>query len=373
MSIVIVGAGLGGLTTALFLEKLGISFQIYEQTDQIKPVGAGIILAHNAMQVFDKLGFKGEITQLGNSLTSINITTNKFQTINRIETLYFDEKYAVKSVAIQRGVLQHFLINKLKNNCITFNKKVVDVKQGNKTTILFSDGDQIECDAVIAADGINSVVRNQLFKENEIRKPNQMCWRGISNITLPINFQSELNEMWGKGSRFGFVKISKNEVYWYGLHNSSQKLAKNDLLNSFKDYDPVVRKILSQTNFAKVFESEISDLKPISSWFDDNVCLLGDAAHATTPNLGQGACQAIEDAYAISYYISKYPINTAFSKYQQARKSKADMVVNLSWRFGILSQIKNPIISAFRNFVIKSIPSSYNLKQSEKIYTLPQL
>jgi len=372
MSIAIIGAGIGGLTTAFFLEKLGVSVQIFEQASEIKPVGAGIILAHNAMQVFDKLGFKEAIAKLGNPLTSININTDRLEIINKIEMQYFDDKFAVNSIAIKRGVLQEFLINQLQTDCINLNKKVVDVKIGNNTSLFFSDGDEIECDAVIAADGINSVVRHKLFKENTIRKPNQMCWRGISNIRLPLKFQSELNEMWGKGSRFGFVKLSTNEVYWYGLHCSHLKLEKSDLLNYFKDYDPVVNEIISQTNFDKVFNSEIFDLKPISSWFNNTVCLLGDAAHATTPNMGQGACQAIEDAYVISHYISKHPINIAFSKYERLRKSKAEMIVNLSWKLGALSQIQTPVISAIRNFAMRSIPAKYNRRQSEKIYKLAE-
>jgi 2-polyprenyl-6-methoxyphenol hydroxylase-like FAD-dependent oxidoreductase len=373
MSIAIIGAGIGGLTTALFLEKLGISVQIFEQTTEVKPVGAGIILAHNAMQIFDKLGVKEPITKLGNSLTAININTAKLQILSKIDTKYFDNKYSVNSIAIQRSVLQEFLINQLKTSCINLNKKVINIKTSNKTSLLFSDGDEVKCDAVIAADGINSVVRHQLFKDNTIRKPNQMCWRGISNIRLQLKFHNELNEMWGKGTRFGFVKISTNKVYWYALHSSHLRLEKADLLNYFKNYSPIVNEIISQTNFDKVFKNEIFDLKPISSWFNNTVCLLGDAAHATTPNMGQGACQAIEDAYVISHYISMHPINIAFSKYERLRKSKAEMIVNLSWQMGAISQIDNPVMSAIRNFVMRSIPAKYNLRQSEKIYNLAEL
>ena len=373
MSIAIVGAGIGGLTTALFLEKLGIPVHIFEQSSKIKPVGAGIILAHNAMQVFDKLGFKEPISKLGKPLTSVNIKTTKLQAINTIEMQHFDDKYAVKSIAIQRGILQQFLINQLQTKFIHLNKRVVDVKVDCQTSLLFSDGDAIEFDAVIGADGIHSIVRGTLFKGGVIRKPNQMCWRGISNTKLPLQFKNQLNELWGRGSRFGFVELSTNEIYWYGLHSSDQKLEKNDLIDYFNDYDPIVDKILSQTSFDKLFKNEIIDLKPISTWYKNSVCLLGDAAHATTPNMGQGACQAIEDAYVISHYLSRYPANIAFSKYEQLRKSKADMVVNLSWRFGYLSQIRNPFVTAVRNFFMRSIPNKYNIRQSEKLYRLPKL
>ncbi|WCN09609.1 FAD-dependent monooxygenase [Marinomonas mediterranea] len=373
MSVAIVGAGIGGLTTALFLEKLGVSVQVFEQSPEIKPIGAGIILAHNAMQVFDKLGFKESLTDLGNPLTSINIATEKLEVLNRIETLHFDRKYGANSVAIQRGILQRFLIDKLQTKCLNLNKKVVDFKTGERNTIVFSDGDKSVFDVVIAADGIQSMIRKKTFDRSVIRSPNQVCWRGISNAKLPMQFDTELNELWGKGSRFGFVNISKNEVYWYALHNGHDQIEKSDLLAYFQDYDPVVNSVISATKADKIFKSDIYDLKPISSWFKGNVCLLGDAAHATTPNMGQGECQAIEDAYVLSHYISQYDAAVAFSKYQGVRKAKADMIVNLSWKFGMMSQIQNPIARALRNLSMKAIPAKYNVKQSDKIYQLAEL
>ena len=373
MNIAIIGAGIGGLTTALFLEKLGVPVQIFEQSSVIKPIGAGIILAHNAMQVFDELGLKESITNLGNPLTSINITTEKLEIIKKIDTQHFDKKFDANSVAIQRGVLQEFLINKLQTNCLHLNKKVIDFKMGIKNEVVFSDGDERTFDIVIAADGIHSIIRNKAFSKSIIRNPNQTCWRGISNTMLPMKFHTELNEMWGEGSRFGFVKISRDEVYWYALHSSHKRLEKSDLLAHFEDYDPIVSNVISKTELDKMFQSEILDLKPIPSWFKNNVCLLGDAAHATTPNMGQGACQAIEDAHIISHYISKYDPAIAFSKYESLRKAKADMIVDMSWRLGSISQIQNPFFRAFRNFAIRAIPRKYNIKQSEKIYQLAEL
>lgn len=373
MNVAIIGAGIGGLTTALFLEKLGVPVQVFEQATEIKPVGAGIILGHNAMQVFDELGLKESITNLGNPLTSINITTEKLEIINKIETQYFDKKFDANSVAIQRGVLQKILINNLQHNCLNLNKQVIDFKMGVKNDVVFSDGDERAFDIVIAADGIHSVIRNKVFSKSIIRNPNQTCWRGISNAMLPMEFQAELNEMWGDGSRFGFVKISEYEVYWYALHSSHQRLEKSDLLAHFEEYDSIVSHVISKTELDQMFQSEILDLKPIPSWFKNNVCLLGDAAHATTPNMGQGACQAIEDAHIISHYISKYDPSIAFSKYESLRKAKADMIVDMSWKLGSISQIQSPLLRAFRNFAMRSIPRKFTIKQSEKIYQLAEL
>lgn len=375
MKIAIIGAGIGGLTTALFLMEQGIDVHIFEQSPEIKPVGAGIILAHNAMQVFDKLGLNRSIAELGKQLRSLNIKTSVLGDINEIDTRYFDQKFSVNCVAIKRSSLQDLLIKSLASKQIYLNKKVTDIKSGEKTSIYFSDGSEFTCDALISADGIHSVTRNTLFKTSQIRKPQQMCWRGISSTHLPQDFKHELNELWGKGSRFGFVEVSEHQVYWYALHNTGnhKNLTKKELLHSFGEYADIVGQIISDTQEDNIHQSEIADLKPIPSWHQKSTCLLGDAAHATTPNMGQGACQAIEDAYALSYYIEKYPIDLAFRKFEQSRKSKAQMVVKMSWYLGFISQIESPILSSLRNFLLRNSPKKYNLKQTEKIYSLPQL
>jgi len=374
MKIAIIGAGIAGLTTAISLEKIGFSVQIYEQASEIRPVGAGITLAHNAMQVYDKLGLKDDISELGNPISSMNVTTPDLIPMSKVETKCFDDKYSVNPVAIHRGELQNLLVKKLKNTRIHLNKKLVEIKGGRSISLLFSDDTEIKFDAVIAADGINSIARNVIFKENTIRKANQMCWRGISDINLSSKYQSELNEAWGKGSRFGFVQISPGRVYWYALlNNNSEENTPNIFSYNFKEYHQVVKDIISRTDTSKIFKDEIQDLEPISSWVQENICLVGDAAHATTPNMGQGACQAIEDAYVLSHCLDNYPINVAFSRYEQLRMKKAKTVVSLSWRLGKISQLQNPTLIAIRNFSIKLIPSIFNRIQLDKIYKLEKL
>ncbi|MBV7317628.1 FAD-dependent monooxygenase [Shewanella sp. NIFS-20-20] len=274
-------------------------------------------------------------------------------------------------MAIQRGVLQQLLIETLNTQCIQLNKKVVDVNWGScQSSLTFSDGTFLDFDAVIGADGIHSVVRNTLFDDSLIRHAQQTCWRGISSIQLPQEYQHQLNELWGAGTRFGFVRLTPNEVYWYGLHSSHLPITSRDLIHCFKKFHPIVSDIISQTPTDNVFQSDVCDLRPIASWSRDTVCLLGDAAHATTPNMGQGACQAIEDAYTLSYYLSQYPIMTAFAKYECLRKNKTVKVVKLSWQLGNISHIKNPALATIRNAAMRAIPNTYNLNQVNKIYKL---
>jgi len=104
-----------------------------------------------------------------------------------------------------------------------------------------------------------------------------------------------------------------------------------------------------------------------------NVCIIGDAAHPMTPNMGQGACQAIEDAYILSECLYKYDVNIAFQKFQNLRLSKAHQIVNTSWRIGKLAHINNPFLIAIRNFILKKTPSSVNKKQLHQIFNLVKI
>jgi len=369
MNIAIIGAGIGGLTTAIFLQRFGFNVEIYEQAEELKPIGAGIMLAHNAMQVFDKLGLKKQISLLGNRLTKLNITRSDLNLISTIDNQFFDDKFSVNHIAIQRGALQHILIEQLPEQCIHLNKKLVAINNSTETSLMFSDGSEGKYDVVIAADGIHSFVRTTLFPDSCLRDARQVCWRGIASISLSHEHSCELNEAWGLGSRFGFVKIAEQQVYWYALCN--ERLAKNATLSAiFTDYHPLIKDIINKTDESLLIKNKIQDLKPLAQWYDGNVVLLGDAAHATTPNMGQGACQAIEDAYALSHAIKKYPLNIALKKYQISRIKKVNNIVNMSWKVGKISHIQHAPLATLRNFLLRNAPQALNKYNLDKILTL---
>ena len=373
MKISIIGAGIGGLTTAVFLQKMGMSVKVFEQSKEIKAVGAGLVLAHNAMQAFERFGLSRPLLRLGNVLTSANIRTEQLTNISTLDYEVFDDKYGTNCIAIERSKLQQLLVEQLEPNTIILNKKIEQVFGRDRLSLVFSDGEISHCNALIAADGIKSVIRDKVFEEKALRKTDQICWRGVSDIDLPSKFDKQLNELWGIGSRFGFVELSNKKVYWYGLHHKNEKLVKEHLKDYFSNYTPVVKKIISSTKFENIFKSEIMDLKVLPCWYLNNVCLLGDAAHATTPNLGQGACQAIEDAYVLSHCLGNYSLEKAFKIYQSLRKNKADRVTLISRNMGLISQLKNPVLSRFRDSIFRSVPNRLNVYQFEKIFNLTEV
>lgn len=375
MTIDIIGAGIGGLTTAIALQQKGIQVRVFEQANTIKPVGAGIVLANNAMQVFDKLGLKNEIEAQGNPISSLKVTQENLNVISSVDLGYFEEKHQVKNIAIHRADLQRILLSKLRSEVIYLDHELDNIEENDDKsyTLTFKNGKTLSSEVIIGADGIHSKVRNFLFPKSVIRNAKQVCWRGVTNIRLPEKFKYELNECWGKGDRFGFVRIKSNRVYWYALKNESdsEDYDTEHLEDYFKDYHPMVQEIIRQTPLENIHTSDILDLKPNKSWFSNNACLIGDAAHAATPNLGQGACQSIEDAYVLSECLSTCNPATAFTRYERLRMSKAHLVVNKSWRLGKIAHHTNPVLITLRNTMMRMIPKTINRKQSELIFELP--
>lgn len=377
MTIDIIGGGIGGLTTAIALEKKGFKVRLFEQAKEIKPVGAGIILASNAMQVYQQFGLRESIEKLGHPISSLTITKPSLDPLSAVDLGYFEKKFNVKSVAIHRGKLQQLLLKTLKTTEVYLNSKLEHiVSKTNGNELIFSDGTTIKSDICIGADGLNSKVRSCVFPEVTIREANQLCWRGVTSINVLEQYDNMLNEAWGKGERFGFTKIDDEHVYWFALKtgakinqfNTSQSIAAH-----FTSFHPVVRDIILSTSDEFIHQAQISDLKPIFNWHTRAIALLGDAAHAMTPNMGQGACQAIEDAYVISECLSMYSPKKAFKSYQKQRLSKAHYVVNTSWKIGQLAHLSNPILRSIRNFAFKVTPAFINRKQSERIFQLQEV
>ncbi len=368
----IIGAGIGGLTTALILKQKGINFTVFESAASIEPIGAGIIIANNAMQVFQKLGIHGKIEKFGNKISCMKITDPQLNPISIADLTPYEKKYGVHNIAIHRGELQKIIIDTIGSENINTSKRLSKIEKKEVFQLTFDDNSTFKTELVIGADGIKSTVREQLFEQSIIRNAKQICWRGICEMDLPKKYHNELNEAWGKGKRFGFVKISSKKVYWYALVNTKKnKIETVNLKELFEDFHCDILNIIAATPQPTIRTSEITDLKPINKWHDKNVCLIGDAAHATTPNLGQGACQAIEDAYVLGRLLdSGIPLENTFQHYEKLRRKKAHAIVKTSWVVGKMAHIENDFGIWLRNLILKKLSKSSNKKQMDKIFQL---
>jgi 2-polyprenyl-6-methoxyphenol hydroxylase-like FAD-dependent oxidoreductase len=381
MKAAIIGAGIGGLTTAIALQQAGIDFEIFEAAPELKPVGAGIVMASNAMQVFQRLGIEKRIMEAGLEIVNAYGVDQSFKLISGLAV---KEKvaplYGIGSYAFHRGRLQQVLLSAIDSKKIHLTKKLTSLNQDNqKVSLNFEDGSVAESDLVIGADGIKSVVRKILFGEVPLRYSGQTCWRGMTKFTLPADKKFSSYEMWGKqkGMRFGFVPTAPDEVYYFttffananGRDEPGQ--LKHSLLQKYSAFGEIPMQLIKSTPEENIIRSDINDFKPIQRWSEGPVALLGDAAHATTPNLGQGGCQAVEDAYVIAKCLkTNASIEKGFVQYQNIRYQKAVHVVNLSWGFGKMTNIDNPFLQLLRNGFMKMMPESMAIKQLDKILKL---
>ncbi len=369
MTYSIIGAGIGGLSTALAFESAGIDYQLFERAPVLKKVGAGIWLAPNALQVLQ------DVQSEGNAINRISLCQADLTPISDNFQDSILKRFGYSTVAIHRAKLQQLLYDKIPDEKKFLGKSFESfgLHSDGKIDIHFTDNTMHQTDYLIGADGIHSNVRKQLFPNSQLRYSGQTCWRGVANIKLQQEFQLRGMELWGNQIRFGLSKLSDNAVYWFAValdnaNQNDQSDVKEKLLNMFESFHPLVNQLISATHKDEILRNDILDLMPMNKWYDNAICLIGDAAHATTPNMGQGGAQAIEDAFYLCKCIQQHPDKNAFELFQQKRKSKVNTIVKQSWNTGKMAHWKHG--QSFRNLLIKSIPKRLLEKKMMEMYRI---
>jgi len=375
----IIGAGIGGLTTALAFEKHGIDYHIFEKASELSEVGAGIWLAPNALQVLEHLGVLDDIKAKGNSIDRITLGKADLNPISDNFQDNIKKQFGFSTIAIHRAELQKILLNKIPKEKISLAKGFQSFQKLNDDLIKikFDDKSEFLTDFLIGADGINSKVRKQLFPNSKTRFSGQTCWRGVANIKLSKEFENRGMELWGNQIRFGISKIANDKVYWFAvaIDKPNQKddvnLKKQKLLKMYNQFDPLVKELISATSEIAILRNDINDLETLKNWHKGNVCLIGDAGHATTPNMGQGGAQAIEDAYYLSNLIKSNLNENIFKFFQQKRQSKVNTIVKQSWATGKMAHWKYG--KKFRNFLLKSMPKRILENKMKEMYKIEKV
>jgi 2-polyprenyl-6-methoxyphenol hydroxylase-like FAD-dependent oxidoreductase len=369
----IIGGGIGGLTTAVALHQRNIRFTLFEQTSVIKPIGAGILAATNAMQVYKTLGIADDISALGQAVHYLNVTNANLKTLSELDLRPLVQKFKAGTIAIHRADLQQYLLAQFPESMVLTNKKLVDVKRADQwIDLTFADGSSYRCKTLIGADGLRSTTRQLVFGKKTLRSSGQYCWRGVAEFDLPEKYCNALFEAWSDGLRFGFVGLGKRRVYWYALISMNRPFdpAPVELESYFSAFHPMIVALLAATNTNSIHSTEIMDLQPIKTWAKGNVALLGDAAHGATPNMGQGGCQAIEDAAVVAQMLEKLPAKDAFQRYNAIRIAKAHYVVRNSWRLGRMAHWQHPLPRNMRDTLMRITPASYRRRHLKKLFTL---
>jgi 2-polyprenyl-6-methoxyphenol hydroxylase-like FAD-dependent oxidoreductase len=374
MKITIIGGGIAGLTTAIALNKKGMEAEIFEAAPSLKAIGAGLVLAANAMQGYQKLGISAEIIEKGRLAPSFIIYDQKGKVVTKTDSEANSAKYGADNFTIHRANLHQLLLSKLKPNQLFTDKKATRIEQiGGKVVVHFQDNTMHETDYLIVSDGINSPIRKQLLPNSVPRYAGYTCWRAvIDNTKLRL---TETSETWGLNGRMGLVPLADNKIYWFACINAPQNDAAMraykvaDLQRVFKDFHDPIPSVLAETKDENLLWNDIIDLKPIPKYAFGNVVLIGDAAHATTPNMGQGACQAIEDAMVLADEMAKnVPVEDAFKAFEKRRLKRTHRIVNTSWSLGKAAQLEHKLLAELRNFTFRILPKSVSEKQFKEIY-----
>lgn len=378
MKIAISGAGIGGLTLAIALQQNGHDVTVYEKAPEIQPLGAGLALAANAIKAYTEIGIAGDIIDSGFVLRKFKIKDVRGRLISETDSEKISARYGINNFAIHRADLHEVLISKLSKGTVQLNRAITDFNQDERgVEITFWDNTKAYADCLVACDGIHSVVRKKLVPDSEPRYAGYTCWRGVINDP-PSSFNpEEASETWGSRGRFGIVPLKNNRVYWFACINAElndplmKSFDTDDLLYYFHDFHTPIPEIIMRTPTEKLIHSDINDIKPITQFSFDRIALLGDAAHATTPNLGQGAGMAIEDAVVLANCIEReHTINQAFKSYEQKRIVRTTNIVKSSWRLGKVAQLQNPIMIKLRDAAMRLAPPKAMEKQLEFLYNV---
>lgn len=376
---IIIGAGIGGLTTAITLVQKGVEVTIYEQASELKDVGAGIWIAPNGMKIFEKLQLAEQIISAGNLLKNISVVDTAYKPISTIHYHQIQAKYPQGTIAIHRAALQKILLENLAPNKIVLGKTFQRFEQTPAAVqAIFTDGTAAEADFLIAADGIYSKARQQIHPLQKLRYAGQTCWRFIATIPVPKAEQHNMYEIWAneKGLRVGYSKINAQQFYVFITYaaepggKDENGIVKNYLLQLCASFPAIVHQLIEAAHESEIIRTDLWDFKPVKKWVQGRVALLGDAAHATTPNLGQGACQAIEDAFVLAHELVKSEhIETCLLNYQKKRLAKATYITNTSW---LLSNITNStgIEKKLWMFILRNTPNFINQLQLDKVYSV---
>lgn len=378
MKAIIIGGGIGGLTAAIALKQKGIDFEIFEAAPELHPVGAGIWLGGNAMNVYEKLGIASAIKANSYYQKQIFIKDYRGTVLQRVDNEIIRRKYGSGTQSIHRAALQQILATEVSSKLNLGKNCTAVFHNENGVTVHFEDGTQANGDFVIGADGIRSAIRENYVVNATYRYSGQTCWRAIVNMQLPENEQHESAEVWGytNGLRASYSQVDKNQVYFWitksmqpgsGFGNMEALKLIKEWLRPFSS--SVMQTVVSNIQPELLIHSDLYDFKPVSKWHKGKIVLLGDAAHATTPNLGQGASQAIEDAYVLAACISNVQnLEEAFALYQSKRIKRVKKIVNISWQLAMITNFGNPVLRGIRNMIIRTTPDFITQKQFDMLY-----
>lgn len=373
--IVVAGAGIGGLCLAYALKRAGLSVVVAERASALTAAGAGIVVQSNAMAALREIGLDQAVLAAGQPITEASVRDARGRVLTSTPAGFFEREFGAPSVAIHRADLLSLLADAVGREAIETGFSVVTYEQDRSSVkAIADDGRSLEGAVLVGADGLWSRVRSHLVADGPPRYAGYTSWRGVCEAPglLPDGYTSE---SWGKGERFGLVSLGRGRIYWFATANA--RAGERDphdavvaLAERFLGWHAPIEEVLLATPEERLIRTDVHDRAPIVRWADGRVVLLGDAAHPMTPNLGQGGCQAIEDAVVLSRALAHQSgVAAAFHEYEALRVRRANDIVRRSRSLGGVAQWSGPLSRMLRDTAMRLTPQSVLNKQMKSVLT----
>lgn len=371
--VVVAGAGIGGLTLAIALRRRGARVRVFERANHLGAVGAGIGLPANGVKALQTLGLGESVTRAGMIVGRAAILDMRGRALGaEVDLTDTYQKMGASLVALHRARLHALLLDALGSGIVTTGAQVVSFEQtADFVQVALMTGERVEAKLLVGADGLHSNVRAQLVGNEPPVYSGYTSWRGVTPANA-VTVPARTTESWGRGERFGIVPIGFGEIYWFAVAdaraNGRDTDVKRELMARFGSWHEPVAAIIEATPAERIMRTDIYDRAPIERWHSGRVVLLGDAAHPMTPNLGQGAGQAIEDAVVLDECLAQATsIEEALTHYEQRRVARANGIVRASRQFGAVAQWSNPIAAWLRDRAMSLAPPSAAVRQARKL------